>query len=215
MTVTTFTLNNRKPVRGFTLTEIAIVLGIVGLVLGAIWVAAASVYSNFRLGSANKDLILITQNVRALYATSHTVDPAANMAVAGANGGAQATYLGNGIFPIDTLDTGAPSTATQAFSPWDGNISIQGATQVIADDAFVVVFNAVPAEVCANLLTSIAGTSRDPGLYRAGGGGAGGVPAGVALAPGTGFLPSVAKTQCTAPSNGNAIAFYFSLRGGT
>ena len=33
----------RQKKRGFTLTEIAIVLGIIGLILGAIWVAAAAV----------------------------------------------------------------------------------------------------------------------------------------------------------------------------
>src|SRR5271168_1816583 len=61
--------------RGFTLTEIAIVLGIIGLILGAIWVAAAAVYNNLRTSRATTELLTIAQNVRATYATSSTVDP--------------------------------------------------------------------------------------------------------------------------------------------
>ena len=50
--------------KGFTLTEIAIVLGIIGLILGAIWVAAASVYQNQRIGHANTALLHTAQSVR-------------------------------------------------------------------------------------------------------------------------------------------------------
>src|SRR5882762_1552401 len=81
--------------RGFTLTEIAIVLGIVGLILGAIWVAAAAVYSNLRTSKATTELLNIVQNVRALYATAGAVSPQADMAMsaAGTQGaGAARTY---------------------------------------------------------------------------------------------------------------------------
>ena len=78
MTVSTETAchaENRTPIRGFTLTEIAIVLGIIGLILGAIWVAAAAVYNNMRVATANTELLQITQAMRAMYATSSTVWP--------------------------------------------------------------------------------------------------------------------------------------------
>lgn len=38
----------RAAQKGFNLIEAAIVLGIVGLVVGGIWVAATSVYANLR-----------------------------------------------------------------------------------------------------------------------------------------------------------------------
>lgn len=54
--------------RGFALTEIAIVLGIIGLILGAIWVAAADVYRTKLIDDEVTDLTIIVQNIRSLYA---------------------------------------------------------------------------------------------------------------------------------------------------
>src|SRR5882757_10048711 len=62
----------RKPKRGFTLTEIAIVLGIIGLILGAIWAAASSVYNNLKANQAQQGILSAAQAVRSLYATSST-----------------------------------------------------------------------------------------------------------------------------------------------
>src|SRR5690349_11023145 len=91
--------------RGFTLTEIAIVLGIVGLILGAIWVAAAAVYNNLRTSKGTTELLTVVQNVRALYATSGLVDQNANMGVGNKNlAGAALTYVQGGMFPNDTLN---------------------------------------------------------------------------------------------------------------
>ena len=50
---------NRKSRRGFNLIEAAIVLGVVGLVIGGIWVAAAAVQQNLREADASKGLIQI------------------------------------------------------------------------------------------------------------------------------------------------------------
>jgi len=54
---------------GFTLTEIAIVLGIVGIVLGLIWVAASAVYKNYQVNTAVEELQTISNNISGLYAT--------------------------------------------------------------------------------------------------------------------------------------------------
>ncbi|MGB4102270.1 MAG: hypothetical protein WBK91_10250, partial [Alphaproteobacteria bacterium] len=59
--------------KGFNLIEAAIVLGIVGLVVGGIWVAATSVYANLRSKRATDELLAVAQNVRALYATSSSL----------------------------------------------------------------------------------------------------------------------------------------------
>ena len=197
--------------RGFTLTEIAIVLGIIGLILGAIWVAAAAVYNNMRISTANTQLLQITQAVRAMYATSATVDAGADMP-------GNLTYLRAGIFPTSALDTGVPSSATAAHNPWNGNIYISHATYNVNSDGFIVAFDAIPSQGCISLLTSSTGQGRDPGMFGASGQAAGGSLSdtpGTPLVPGTPLPASTAEAQCSAAANGNEALFYFTLRAGT
>ncbi len=90
--------------RGFTLTEIAIVLGIIGLILGAIWIAASGVSSANQTRQATAEVTQILTNYRKLYAT-HGVDMADNTDV---------TCLGitAGFFPPEMVPSGATCTAS-------------------------------------------------------------------------------------------------------
>ena len=56
----------KHPRRGFTLTEITIVLGISGLVLSSIWLAAGSVIQKNQINRATVELQTITQNILSL-----------------------------------------------------------------------------------------------------------------------------------------------------
>lgn len=53
--------------KGFSLIEAAIVLGIVGLVIGGIWAAASAVQENLRLSTATRELIAMRSNIQKLY----------------------------------------------------------------------------------------------------------------------------------------------------
>ncbi|MGB4102272.1 MAG: type II secretion system protein [Alphaproteobacteria bacterium] len=53
--------------RGFSLLELAIVLGIMGLVGGGIWVAASTVYQNYRIGRGVEQVQQIVDNIRDRY----------------------------------------------------------------------------------------------------------------------------------------------------
>ena len=147
--------------RGFTLTEIAIVLGIVGLILGAIWVAAAAVYTNIRISNSNRHLLVITQNVRSLFSTS---------TVTGSASGTDMTtsLIPAGVFPTDLLPNGSSSTTVN--SAWSGGqIHVYSSTGTAAGDAFTVQFEGIPSQGCINLLTAATGSGRDPGMIAAGG----------------------------------------------
>ena len=68
---------------GFNLIEAAIVLGIVGLIVGGIWAAASSAYENMRQQTASKQLLSLVGNIRNYYQNANIdwgtlATPAAN-----------------------------------------------------------------------------------------------------------------------------------------
>lgn len=92
--------------QGFTLTEIAIVLGIIGLILGAIWTAAASVYANQHVAKAATETLMIVQNFKSLYGNNPLTEP---------NGENLTTFaMSAGLFPADMVQAG---NATYAIGP--------------------------------------------------------------------------------------------------
>ena len=184
-----------RQTRGFTLTEAAIVLGIVGLILGAIWVAAASVYANLRVKQTSEQLLQIAQGIRALHATNTTI-PAATTMIQLARAG---------VIPKDMLDDAVNPTAVTNI--WGGVMTAQNVrtTNVVAGDAFVITFPNVPQQACVDLAVRNSGQGRDAGLI--------GIAAAAATA--TAFPISTAAAIAICPSTaaaGNPISFTFRLR---
>lgn len=200
-------LPSEKKKRGFTLTEIAIVLGIIGLILGAIWVAAAAVYNNLRVSKTTTQLLSTAQGVRALYATSSAVDSGADMTLSTTDA-KNYTYTSSGILPSDTL-VGTKA----AVDVWQGAISIVSAKINTTSDAFAVEFDNVPTSACIALETGVSGTGRDPGLTQVTAGKAGtlAITAAAALTSNVPVTASAAQTSCGANPLNN-VAFGFSLK---
>jgi len=142
----------KRKQRGFTLTEIAIVLGMMGLVLGAIWTAASSVYTNQRSLHGATAVMQVAQGVRALFGSSNTTGYAAATVMT-------PTLLSAGVIPTDLINgavINGPFTS--------------GSLGVVATSdgaGFVVVVTAVPIANCIDILAQVGGTSADPGLFRA------------------------------------------------
>jgi hypothetical protein len=65
--------------RGFNLIEAAIVLGVIGLVIGGIWVAAASVADNQRVSATSAGLLSTCQSIQRVFpkATARASGPPA------------------------------------------------------------------------------------------------------------------------------------------
>jgi len=195
-------VEQQKKKRGFTLTEIAIVLGIIGLILGAIWVAAGAVYQNLRVSKAQTELLQITQAIRTLYATQTVVDTAAAVNLT-------SSLIAAKVFPSDAV-----LNATTVNGPWGGStinvISQQASATTVPGDSFSVEFDNIPQSACIALLTSATGSGRDQGLL------------GVAFTA-SAAAPSIvnanmpvsvatAATNCT-PATVPALWFEFTLRG--
>lgn len=153
----------KKMKRGFTLTEIAIVLGIMGLILGAIWAAAAAVYGSQRMNNASNQVAQIVQSVRKIYSTANSISPVSSnitgdLALAGQvpsgmlRGGF--AYAAGGAIATNYLVGPFPNGLTAIYSTSDGN-------------GFVISMSSVSQANCISLLTSIGGASRDAGLFLA------------------------------------------------
>jgi len=183
--------NMPRTKRGFTLTEAAIVLGIVGLILGAIWVAAASVYRNMRITRTTEQILTIVQSIRSMNTTQQTLGGTANYTL---------PMIQAGIFPRDMIrGTGASATAN---NQWDGLVTVTGATATVAGDAFALAYVAVPQSACIDLAVRMSGPARDGGLI--------GIAAGAVN--NTTFPVNVVNAATLCPNATNTITFTFRLK---
>ncbi|MGE4352086.1 MAG: type 4 pilus major pilin [Bdellovibrionales bacterium] len=178
--------------RGFTLTEAAIVLGIMGLILGAIWVAAAAVYNNLRVTTTSNQLLQVVQSIRSMHATQQTVDSGINSLLVAKAGGIPKDMI--------TYTNEIPSAVRDV---WGGDVTIAATTYSVTNDAFYVQFDDVPQGPCSDLLVRNTGSGRDSGL----------VGAGNAASTSTNF-PVGLSTAVAACSNAtkNSVVFTFRLK---
>ena len=188
------------PRRGFTLTEIAIVLGIIGVILGAIWIAASTVYGNLRISKTISQLVRVSQATRALYAMTPTMVDAAGT-------DETTVFINANVFPGDMINGAATANA------WDSTVMVTAQTISQTGDAFGVEYNGVPTAPCISLLSATTGAGRDSGLYYAS---ASAAPKGATAygAAATGFPvnTTVAAPLCTAAKT-VSIQWVFKLKG--
>jgi len=162
--------SSRKKRRGFTLTEMAIVLGVIGLILGAIWVAAANVYSNMRVEKAQQQILTIVQNIRSLYVARSTfADPASACGV-NCPQDITAPMASAGVFPADmvTQTAVANNKATYPQSPWGTPVTIYSDGMSVDGDSFELQVDGnlgnTLASSCQSLLGRMVGPGMDSGL---------------------------------------------------
>ena len=175
--------------RGFSLTELAIVLSVIGALLGAIWVAAQGVSSNNRANQAAQDIIQIASNVRSTYMGANTFTDSNTDEVA--NG----KFIAANIIPAD-LVTGAAT----AKNSWLGNVAvIEGPTTntpagVAANRDFRISFCGTPADACMRIASQLAnlGTNDQPIQFTTKGGAACGKGGTAVAIPVTGLPMSAA-----------------------
>ena len=141
--------NQIRRKKGFSLIEAAIVLGIVGLVIGGIWVAASAVQTNLRESTASQGILQVVQNVRNLY-YGQTVSATTT------GTGLQTTLVSAGVFPGDMLQGSTPK------NPWNGAVQIN-----ISDTSngyFTVYFATIPQSSCIELISQNTNISSGIGL---------------------------------------------------
>ncbi len=136
---------------GFNLIEAAIVLGIVGLIVGGIWAAAASAYENMRQQAASKNLLSLAQNIRGFYAQnpSDTIDTDVE------------NLFSLGLLPADMVvgSTGAHTLRHQ----WGGAVTLSD-TSSSGLASFSITFTKMNSEACRNFIMRNSNAARGSGL---------------------------------------------------
>lgn len=173
--------------RGFNLIEIAIVLAVIGVIVGGIYVAASSVYESNKKQKAMTQLLTAAQNIRSAFSGQAAFTAAFT----------EADAINGKMLPADMVN------GTAAFSPY-GAVTIAGAN---AATTFTISFAGLSAGACTDMVVKTAGTLttiQSLGVSSVSiGGTAQTITAGISV--------QTATTACTA---GNVtVAIGFNLRG--
>ena len=177
--------NIRRSNSGFNLIEIAIVLAVIGIIVGGIYVAASSVYENNRKQKVQTQMLTLVQNIRAAY----TGQPAFSGAFTEANA------IAGGMAPADMVN------GTALFSPY-GAVTISGTT---ATTLFYIEFADLSAGACTDMVTKTGATQQTINSL--------GVSA-IAIGGTAQTLPVSVQTAATACAAGNVdVRVTFNLRG--
>ena len=121
--------------RGFNLIESAIVLGVVGLVIGGIWVAAATINENYKVNKTVADLQLIVKNIQNMISISD--------AMTIGNAGITQLLLNAGVFPADWGNK----------TPFGSTISVY--QSITFGVNFTIRLSDVPRSSCIKIITRI------------------------------------------------------------
>ncbi len=141
----------KRSLRGFTLMEVIIVIGVLGFMLGGIWMITATVREQQQIQSTFGHMMMIVQNVKSLYAKTHKINTPSNFNTA--------NMVKAGIFPEEILD--ATSIPPVPKTVWDTDIELSAPTTT----SFTLLYEAtIPNVACRTLIGRAVGTERDPGL---------------------------------------------------
>jgi prepilin-type N-terminal cleavage/methylation domain-containing protein len=174
--------------RGFNLIESAVVLGVLGLVIGGIWYAAASVRQSQRINETATGILQIANGARRLF--SYSDYPTTNNTSTYVTG----VLVAAGLIPTATSPTGANfSLALSCYSVCPMiQVGINGPA----------LSEAITSSDCIQLIRRFAGLAKDNTdfLY---------AQRNVTSGPTLFLYPPIDPTQVTCPEDTTYITFWF------
>jgi type II secretory pathway pseudopilin PulG len=139
---------------GINLIELTIVLGVISLIIGAVWLVASVVYENVRQYNATHNMQTMVQNIRQLY-TRISLFPASSV---GEN--LTLTLDRQGAFPSDmrlTQGTNETTADGKINHPWVSDSSGSVIVTAVSTNSFGVRFSSMPKKACISMATKLSG----------------------------------------------------------
>ena len=208
---------------GITLIELALVLGVAGILGGGIWVAASGAYEGHRVNQTVDQIRQIAENIRGRYATASAIPQqdfsAFTQAQAALDLFPAETKLNPGVDPA-TCSVGTPCLFANPWSSDTGGANCGGTYCVgsignllvvvqgnATNSAFVVMLRDLPQGACIKLASRFIDIWDDVGVSGMG------FNNGEAAIPGVAVQvpPTVAAIDANCAA-GNANALYIALR---
>lgn len=139
--------------RGFTLTEIAVVLGLTGIAIAGIWAAAATVYENIRTKRAYEQALQIVTGFKAMY-EGKVFDLGDWVDVT-------QVAIANQIIPPDMISANSYSGVT---TPWGGPTMF--VVRSVSSRGFVIELNweHLSNQACVKLANNLVSNAQQLGL---------------------------------------------------
>jgi prepilin-type N-terminal cleavage/methylation domain-containing protein len=139
--------------RGFTLTELAITLGVIGAVFGGIWMAASMVYENNRTKRAYEQALLIVTGFKNMY-DGKRFDLGDWQDVT-------QVAISNQIIPTDMI---SPNSWTGVTTPWGGPTMF--GVRAVSSRGSIIELNwgHLPNQACVKLASNLVNNGQQLGL---------------------------------------------------
>jgi len=156
-------VSSNKARNGFSLTEMAIVLGILGIVLGALWGAVSIVRENIRRSEAKEQMMTIVSKIRDHYMGRACAS--VNFSCATANADLTDSLMQQGVLLAEQYRKG--TNPALADHPWGSNGG--GASLIVravddGRDQFSLELNSLPQDSCIAMATALSGVGAPPGI---------------------------------------------------
>ncbi len=180
--------------RGFSLIEAAIVLGLVGLVVGGIWAVAATTRASMQANQLHQQTLNLAKSVRDYYAAR---------ALPSGSAALTATLRAAGRFPEEMCPANCVSgTITTIYNSYSGTttVEIPSLTDPIINQ-FNVTYGSIDEKGCVQLGMMLSARSAENGLVS--------YDAGVSR---TTFPIPLATIQGDCAATGNTIVIGFKIR---
>ena len=130
--------------KGFSLTELAVVLTLFGVIIGSVWMYSAQAYNRAHEKQTEQQITTILANIQRVFANTSSATGSADVTAMGANittGGITA-----GIFPAEMID----STGTIVKNATGGSVTLGNTSCNSA--ACIFLSTQVPVDACAPLV---------------------------------------------------------------